>query len=597
MIGARGGRIVHSGPRFGFYCALSLLIGLFAAPEASGADPAASAPATSAAAASAAATSAANIYYVDSGAQCPGSGTQGAPWCNFSAINSRHLGAGDQVLLKRGDTFTSQLVISGTGNPSNYVTVASYGSGPMPVIDGRKAANSVGINLYNDSYVEIEHIAVKDALAGILINNTKKQTGLRFLHLYLSGNDVGIQSPSTAGAGVASNILVQDVTAVGNTLGCALNSCSGFALALGAVSNVVVDRLFSSGNCGATSWSLGAGASNVLIENSKSTGDAGCAELGGETANFLDNDTNVAFVNDIFVNAPFNRSGVDFSAIDLEPADGPDRQVSIEDNFIANNAGPGIEILDHPAAITDLNIAGNVLVDNGAHWSPVAYPVLGQIWTDEWLPGYVQSTGSITDNLYDAPAATGGFEQAHAQANYGSIAQSGNIDLGSPGNVWYAADGFRCGTQGANRWSYQSSPDGSKWTDLSGCTTVDSLDQEWDSGGTSSGFVSNFEELPPSQSSSWVARSWTAPSAGWVSIRGRVLMSDPTCGSGVRVAITKSGSSRPIWGPRVIRAGDHVGLATNLNGVTVHAGTVLHFAVQEHGSTQCRVSWTPSVAR
>jgi hypothetical protein len=366
---------------------------------------------------------------------------------------------------------------------------------------------------------------------------------------------------------------------------------------LGAVSNVVVNRLYSFGNCGATDWSLHAGASNVLIENSKSIGDAGCAVLGGETANFLDNDTNITFVNDIVANTPFNRTGVDFSAIDLEPATGPDREINIEDNYLAHNAGPGIQLLDHPAAITNVNISGNVLVDNGGHWSPVAYPVLGQIWTDEWLDGYVQSTGSITDNLYYAPAGTGGFEQMHAQANFGGIAQSDNVDLGGPNNVWYGADGFSCSTQGANGWSYQSSTDNSSWTDLPACATVDSLDQEWSTGGTDSGFVSNFEELPPSDSGSWVARSWTAPTAGRVRIRGRVLMSDPTCRSGVIAEITKKGSTQPIWGPHVIHAGDDVGVATNLNGVSVLAGTVVHFAVQEHGSSQCRVSWTPSVAR
>jgi hypothetical protein len=73
-------------------------------------------------------------------------------------------------------------------------------------------------------------------------------------------------------------------------------------------------------------------------------------------------------------------------------------------------------------------------------------------------------------------------------------------------------------------------------------------------------------------------------------------MSDPTCRSGVTAEITKNGSSRPLWGPHVIHAGDDVGVATNLDGVSVLAGNVVHFAVQEHGSSQCRVSWTPSIA-
>ncbi len=540
--------------------------------------------------------SVATTYYVDSSAPCPGSGTAAAPWCDFKALNTRVLKPGDQVLLKRGDTFTTPLFVHGSGTSSRYVHVGSYGSGRMPVLDRGSVRDSVGINIYQSSYVEIEDIAIENAAAGILINASSNQTGFRFLDLYLSGDVDGIQSPSSIPAGVASNVLVQDVEAANNRLGCKFDGCAGFALALGSVHNVIVNRLFSFNNCGATSWSLGAGASNVLIENSKSIGDAGCAELGGETANFIDNDTNMTFVNDVVADAQFNRTGVDFSGIDLEPSDGPDTSINIEDNYIAHNAGPGIQLLDHPAAISNVKISGNVLVANGGHWSPVAYPVLGQIWTDEWLPGFAQSTGSITDNLYYAPAETGGFEQLHAQANYNGIIQSDNIDLGGPSNVWYAADGFSCATQGANQWSYESSTDNSTWTNLSGCTAVKTLDQEWTTGGTANGFVSNFEEMPPSTSGSWVARSWKAPTAGLISVRGRILMSSPTCRSGVTAEITKNGAAKPIWGPQVIHAGNQIGIATNLNGVSVNAGDVVHFAVQEDGSKQCRVSWTPSVA-
>jgi hypothetical protein len=544
----------------------------------------------------AAGTSLATAYYVDSSAQCPGSGTADAPWCDFSAVNATVFKPGDQVLLKSGDTFTTPLFLRGSGTPSRYVEVGSYGPGRMPVLDGNNAKGSVGVNIFQSSYVEIDHLAIEDAAAGILINSPTTQTGFRFLHLYLTGDVNGIQSPSSFPAGTASNVLVQDVEAVNNRLGCKFNGCAGFALALGSVSDVIVNRLFSFGNCGATEWSLGAGASNVLIENSKSIGDAGCAELGGETANFVDNDTNITFVNDVVTNALFNRTGVDFSGIDLEPADGPDRGVNIEDNYIAHNAGPGIQLLDHPAPISNVKISGNVMVDNGAHWSPVAYPVLGQIWTDEWLLGFVETTGSITDNVYYAPAEAGGFEQSHAQANYNGITQSDNVDLGGPGNVWYAADGFSCTTQGANRWSYQSSSDNTTWTNLSGCTAVDTLDQEWTTGGPANGVVSNFEEMPPSTSSSWVARSWKAPTAGPVSIRGKILMSSPTCRSGVTAEITKNSTSKPIWGPQVIHAGNEIGITTNLNGVSVNAGDVLHFAVQEDGASQCRVSWTPSIS-
>jgi hypothetical protein len=535
-------------------------------------------------------------YYVDSTAACPGSGTQAAPWCNFTTVNSMTFQPGDQILLKRGDTFTTAITLRGSGTSSSYVTVAPYGSGAAPIINGNSNTSFVGINLYNNSYVEVEGLTVENSETAILINDTANQTGFRFLDLSLSGNASGIQSSTASNA---NDVLVQDVTGANNQLSCtgSTGNCQGSTLLFGNVSNVIVNRLYTFSNCSATNWGLGGGgASNVLIENSESQNDADCLINAGTTANFLDNDTNVRFVNDIVVNVP-PQGEVDLSGIDIEPQDGPDAGMSIEDSYIANNAGPGIQILDHPDPITNVNVSGNVLSGNGALYQRSwKNPVWGQIWTSEWLKGFVLATGSITNNLYNAPTGTGGFEVAFAGANFSKIAQSNNIDVSGPSSVWYAANDFSCTTQGANQWSYQLSANNTTWTKLSGCVYDNPLDQEWSTGGPSAGFVNNFEELPPSTATSWVARSWTAPRTGSVSIRGRVLMSDPTCASGATAEITKNGSSTPLWGPQALAAGDDVGVNADLDGVSLNAGDVLHFAVQENGSAQCRVSWTPSVA-
>jgi hypothetical protein len=477
----------------------------------------------------------------------------------------------------------------------SYLTVGTYGSGPAPIINGNNNLSFIGIDLYNNSYVEVEGVSIEDAGTGILINDGTNQTGYRFLHLYLSGDGIGIQSP--ASSGTASNVLVQDVEGAGNTLLCTEGGCGGGTLDLGGVSDVIVNRLYSYGGCSATAWSLGLGASNVVVENSESIGDGYCPSplYVGSTASFIDQDTNLTYVNDIITEVP-NDGGVDMSAIDVEPQDGADSGINLEDNYIANNAGPGIEIIDHPAPITNLNISGNVLSDNSDDYGTYPYNVWGQIWTDTFLPDPTEATGTIDNNLYNAPASTGGFEETDDGVNLNGFSQSNNLDVSGQDNVWYAANGFSCTTQGANGWSYQSSANNSTWTNLSGCTTVSTLDQEWTTGGTASGFVSNFEELPPSTPASWVARSWTSPNSGSVSIRGRILMTDPTCSSGVTAEITENGSSTPIWGPKTIDAGDGVGVDTNLDGVSVNAGGVLHFAVQGNGSSQCRVSWTPSVA-
>jgi hypothetical protein len=190
---------------------------------------------------------------------------------------------------------------------------------------------------------------------------------------------------------------------------------------------------------------------------------------------------------------------IDESGIDIEPNTGPDSGINIEGDYIADIAGPGIEIIDHPYPITNVNISGNALWDNGANYVhiPGFQAPFGQIWTDSWVQGTPEATGSITDNLYDAPTGTGGFEETQLYANFNDFTQSDNIDASGPDGVWYAANGFSCSVQGANQWSYQSSVDGSTWKNLSGCVWANALDEEWSNGGTSSGFVSNFEELPP----------------------------------------------------------------------------------------------------
>ena len=215
-------------------------------------------------------------YYVDSTAACPGSGTLASPWCDFSVVDSTTFQPGDQILLKDGDTFTSEMVLYGSGTSTSYLTVGTYGSGASPIINGDDNTSFIGIDLFNNSYVEIEGVAFENAGLGILINDSTNQTGYRFLHLYLSGDDEGIQSPS-GGGGIASNILVQDVEGASNTLSCTNNQCEGGVLDLGSVSNVIVNRLFTYGNCRESGWSLGSGASNVVVENSLSIDDGDCS--------------------------------------------------------------------------------------------------------------------------------------------------------------------------------------------------------------------------------------------------------------------------------------------------------------------------------
>ena len=119
-------------------------------------------------------------YYVDSTAACPGSGTLATPWCDFSVVNARTFQPGDHILLKTGDTFTSGMLLSGSGTSTSYLTVGNYGPGALPIINGSYNTNFIGINLFNNSDVEINGIDIEGAGIGILINDTTNQSGFRF---------------------------------------------------------------------------------------------------------------------------------------------------------------------------------------------------------------------------------------------------------------------------------------------------------------------------------------------------------------------------------------------------------------------------------
>ena len=134
-------------------------------------------------------------YYVDNAASCPGLETQASPWCDFSVVNTTTFQPGDQLLLKRGETYsTSGMILFGSGTSSNNLTVSAYGSGALPIIDGSENPSFIGINIYDSSYVTVSNVAIENAGLGILINDVTNETGFTFLGLDLSGNSEGIQS-------------------------------------------------------------------------------------------------------------------------------------------------------------------------------------------------------------------------------------------------------------------------------------------------------------------------------------------------------------------------------------------------------------------
>lgn len=77
-------------------------------------------------------------YYIDSvsGADTNTGLTPSAAWRSLGKVNGATLAPGDEVLFKRGGTWTGEVEVSASGTAQAPITFGAYGSGANPVIGG-----------------------------------------------------------------------------------------------------------------------------------------------------------------------------------------------------------------------------------------------------------------------------------------------------------------------------------------------------------------------------------------------------------------------------------------------------------------------------
>lgn len=87
-------------------------------------------------------------YYIDcqSGNDANDGLSTSTPWRTFANVNSRTLGPGDSVLLKRGTLCVGigSLVPKGSGTSASPITIGAYGTGALPHIDCGTATGAWG---------------------------------------------------------------------------------------------------------------------------------------------------------------------------------------------------------------------------------------------------------------------------------------------------------------------------------------------------------------------------------------------------------------------------------------------------------------------
>lgn len=571
-------------------------------------------------------------FYVNNqtGSNCSDAGpaSLAQPWCTFTPINSHGaFGPGDKILLAKGATWNQQMNLSGTGTASNGISVSAYGSGANPKISRNGSVDDRGIKLVDGDYWSFSHLEVANAASGILaFYDTTGHNGLSFTDIYVhdingviyyKANNTGGQVPSAIADNVrnssgiqitgkhttfsTSDYFIRGVRMVDisgdhnlNTVGIDMlgpgeqvTSNVGGSGGAGAnmVQNVVINHLSSHDD----NWQCDEAlrlftVKHAVIMNSALNNEAPCWNVGGTTAVILGHLEDVSIVNSMFTNVAHTGSN-DEDALDFEIFN---NNVRAQNSLFENTAGSAMSFLrlgGRPGDYSTNNeSSSNVMINNGVAQGFGPILVLNEVGATSPITGTIKDNINVNTNfLYDQGSGFAGFSTTNNQT----------LSNGS-GNVYYSAADFS-GTQGGNGWSYQSF-DGSSYSNL----VYNSTFKKWTPSGQSVPEITQFDQHPDTSSTHWVARAWTAPSTGNVSLRGRILKSDNTGGgNGILARITKNGSQ--IWpasGTQTVAAGDeYTGVSYVLDNVSVNAGDTLRFETNENGeSSYDKASWAPSVA-
>jgi hypothetical protein len=557
-------------------------------------------------------TPASGQFYVDNrpGSNCSnaGAGTSVAsPWCDFIPAISRKFTSGSTINLARGAVFTSPLYLQASGSSWNSpVTVQPYGSGAAPVIAGTAGtgqASQRGIYIYDSDYVSIRDLEITNVGLGIVAYYaTRGHQGLRITDVYahdIGGifhgaprfpdapwvwNSTAVEITGPDSPQGATDWLVRDIT------------LDGLVTRDSGVTNItnptgpgifppnaplnVRDVVIKNGDFAdiPTPAVTIAGATNVRVFDNTFECSGHIDENWGTTCFYLWNTDAVAVHNNIGRN--MNPTGNnDESWLDVE---GANANVSIRGNTIYDNAGNGVELLQFwSTAIENAQIDDNVWYGNG-YSTGSNHPADASIWSENSWPNST-TTATSRNNLY----AEGTFVAFTGNNPGGRVFTSINDVKVLRADIHSASRDFS-GTAGT--WAYRF------WTG-SGSTalTYSGASGSWVRAGTTAD-IGRYTMTPSAGTGEWVIRSWTAPKAGTIAIRGWI-MKEIAGVDGIRYGMTKNG----VWfTPQYFLSGSDVyGVSIAPADVTVAAGDRIEFVLNSGGAgntTSDTVSWVPLIA-
>jgi hypothetical protein len=597
----------------------------------SGAPASAVAPEHSAPAHSGSGSDLSGTYYIDNRAtsHCSDTGsghTVAAPWCDFTPANGKTLAAGTHLLLRSGDTFTSELgKLYGSGSARDQIVLGSYGTGARPHIEGSGAASDRGVWIQDASYWTVENLQVSNVGAGLVFwYSSNGHRGLTVKNVYtydvqgvFAGAPVQADLPGmyhSAGILITGAVPVtSDQTAISGVQFSdvegynddddldisGFNASSGgqqgfLSTALGdhSVSDVTLtDAYFHHALSGENFDNL-----NHLSIVGMRLEDTGYGGNGSGTTALFFWSSSDATVADSILTGQQNTNSPDQTETDLEAFD---KNISFLGDYYGDSAGGGIEILEINGYTNNYQ-TGQTIADS-------AFSANGTTATFDVTP--------------DTPSEFDGTASANLYGPAGEALSTVGGNSGTPGPLpgWtytdnypaitgaiYDAGGDFGPTQGAAGWSNQYLAGGAHRGDL--CATSSSASPQWRNFTTydatidqwvGHGEISATELSPADGSNCSVARAWTAPSTGTISLRGRIIAEAAASGNASHESARITVNGRQVWpasgGAQSLSAAVSSGYSADSN-VYVNAGDVVRFEVTGQGRSAAPVAWIPSIA-
>jgi hypothetical protein len=139
-------------------------------------------------------------YYVSSSTGTDGNNglSTASAWHSLTNLNDRRFAPGSTILLKRGDVWSEELNLRGSGTAGFTNQLGAYGNGPRPLILRTDKLFDAGIVLNNASYWRVADIETRGGSLGLFLRyfETTGQSSITIEGCRFSGMDSWIIDPA-----------------------------------------------------------------------------------------------------------------------------------------------------------------------------------------------------------------------------------------------------------------------------------------------------------------------------------------------------------------------------------------------------------------